>query len=543
MSSKYAVILFVIMFIGIQSLYANAFKIKDPKAAAQVKTILEKFEAGEYKNTILELEHFETTLRTSRKMTKNLQGLIYYWRAITYKRINEFPQALDYFRKAIGLNVDIADVYYEYAQTLYTSEELDKAAVAFRISAKKNYKRAVSLYYLAYIQQSLKNYKQALKAYKLIEKTKDPEKEEIIQAVQMQIGDIYYELAKNRRDAVAAMEDIVVPQYKRALAINAESNISDEIKKKILEIKRVFELVMFKLRNGRPTVQPPYFLRLSQGITHDSNVIFSPDDTANNTPTTSSMISRTDVMGRYTFYYKNYLAIAPELRGSYTRHFERTVPQIFANDNYGYTVALRTYYEVTRFNKPASWLFDYEYNYNARDVNQNKSLVFNSKAHVLMFGHRFNYFDRGESIVRYRLRNTTNQNDQVSSKTHSFTFEQSVFMAAGHTLLLFNSYDMLRANDSNNDNNTLTLRGDYIMPRWFDYATPTFALSTSIVDTMKQSSTRGTEILIAPSFRLTKTFKRKFRVNLKYEYSQNSSDDPNFEYKKHVYGLDFEYLF
>jgi len=535
---------FFIFTSNIQAESLEAEKVKDVRAQRYINDILDLYEQGKYKTTIIELNNFDQYLTKSNLLTPRLKGLLSFWKASAYKKLNEFPQALDHFRKAIFYKFEADELYYEYAQTLYTSEQNDKAIAAFRMSARNNYKKAVSLYYVGYLYQEKKDYKRALKAYRLIEELKDdPERANVLQAAQMQIGDIYYELARTRKHPVEAMETYVVPQYKKALNIDPESKLAEKIKTKIIEIQRVFELVLFKLRNGRPTVNPPYFVRLMQSITNDSNVIFSPDETVNNIPTTSSMISRTEMMARYTKYYKNIMSYAPEARSSYTRHFERNVDTIRANDNYGINAAIRTAYETSYNEKPASWLFDLEYGYVGRDVKSDGNLVFNSRSTSYMFGRRFNPFSAGETIMRYRLRDTINQNASVSSKTHSVTYEQIVSMSGGHTLLLFNSLDLLRAQDSNNDSNALVMRVDYIMPRVKNFATPTFGLMGIFTDTMKQSATRGTEVMLSPSMRLTRTIFKKYRLNLKYEYMQNSSNDKNFQFKKHVYGFDLEYLF
>jgi tetratricopeptide (TPR) repeat protein len=531
------------LFFCLSVAYSQVSYSDNPEVKKMIAKTFEHFDKGEYRITIEALSELEIFISEENLQSDKLLGLISYWRAITLKRLNEFPQALDQFRLAIKFKHNAKDLYYEYAQTLYTSELMEQAIAAFQTSARQKYKEAVSWYYVGFIQQNNKNYKKAIDAYKNIEESNDPEKKDVYQASQMQLGDIYYELAKNKRNAVQAMEKIVIPQFKKAYDYDPESRIANDIYRKIVETQRIFELVLFKLRNGRPTVQPPYFLRLSAGVTQDSNVIFASDESANITQTAASLVYNTTAMGRYTYYYKNFLSFSPEVRFAYTKHAEQDVSEIAAADNYGYNIALRNSYEYTKDKKPAGILFDYEYGYIARNIASDGNLTFNSKSHNIMLGQRLNIFDRGESIFRYKYRNTINVTASSNATTHSFTYEQMVGFENGHTVLLYNSLDLLRSETSTNDNNALTLRADYILPRIGELGTPSFGLGVTLTDTMAQSSSRGMETTISPSLKLTKSFGRKYRWNLKYDMIKNNSKSTDYTFTKSIYGFDVEYVY
>jgi hypothetical protein len=113
----------------------------------------------------------------------------------------------------------------------------------------------------------------------------------------------------------------------------------------------------------------------------------------------------------------------------------------------------------------------------------------------------------------------------------------------GHTLLFFNSLDLLRSETSTNDNNSLTLRMDYILPRIGVLGTPSFGLGLTLTDTMEQSASRGMETTLSPSIKLTKSFGRKYRWNLKYDMIKNSSKSADFTFNKSIYGFDVEYVY
>lgn len=92
--------------------------------------------------------------------------------------------------------------------------------------------------------------------------------------------------------------------------------------------------------------------------------------------------------------------------------------------------------------------------------------------------------------------------------------------------------------------NALTVRGDLIFARIRDWFTPSLGLSTTLTDPINARAARGREILINPSLRVAKTFKKSWRANLKYDYQKNNSkDQENFAYKKSIFALEVEYLF
>ena len=236
------------------------------------------------------------------------------------------------------------------------------------------------------------------------------------------------------------------------------------------------------------------------------------------------------------------MSLSPELRFNYTYYHNR-VPQIYRNDNYLIAPALRTAFEHTLWKKPASTLIDYDFSQAQRDVNAEKKLVFSSRSHTFMLGERFNYFTKGESIVRLRYRMFDSFLDSSDSKTMSLVFEQVVALSE-NTLLFYTSYDRTRVTNEIFDTDSFTFRTDFIMSRIGNIGTPSFGLGLTSVDPINNTSERGRELLINPNFRLSKIFARHWRGNLKYDYTDNQSkDEDGFAYKKSVYSVEIEYLF
>jgi len=518
----------------------------DAEIAAVSKNTLFKeatnlFKQGKYQATITELGIAETELLESKGGTKALNGLIAYWKAICYNKIQDFPAAIAQFDKSLQLDYNPEDLHYEFGQALFASEKLSEARIQFRESLKKKFKRAVSLYYIAYISKELGEKKKAVTFYKAIDRLDAAEAMEVKQAAQMQIADIYLEQVEKHADAFKAVENFVIPQYKQALAVDSQSSLAPQIQDKIRGLEAKYDLVLFKLRNGRPTQIPPYFARVALEYGVDSNVTFSPAEQEVAESKKKSGFIRTDAMGKYTVYYKNYLSIAPEFRFNYTRYMNR-VPEIYRNDNYLLAPAMRTGYEHTVNKKPASFLFDYDYNEAKRDVDAEKELIFAFRSHTLMMGERFSYFKGGETTLRLKRRMFDSYLNSSDSTGTSLVFEQIISMPV-NTFIVYGSYDMTRVKSDVYDTNSFMMRGDVIMGRVKDWFTPSFGLGITRTKPLNNSA-RGTEYMINPTARMSKVLRKSLRGNLKFDYQDNKSKDTaNFAYKKYVYSFELEYIF
>lgn len=521
-----------------------AIEIKESSKNKLFQEASVKYSQGKYQSTIEELQAIEVKLQNEKNPNRSLYGLIHYWQGISYNRLQDYAKSIEEFDKSLQYEYAPQDIHYEYGQALFAAEKLAEARIQFRESLKRKFKRAVSLYYIAYISKEMGEKKKAFTFYRAIRKLPPEEANEVLQAAEFQIGDIYLEQVIKHPDAFRAVEQHVIPQYESALAVEPQSALAQNIRAKIIALQQQYDLVLFRLRNGRPTLIPPYFLRLSQEIGYDTNVTFAPQETTIAKSDQSSLYSRTDVIGRYTFYHKNYISFAPELRMNYTRYLKRE-KEIYRNDNYLIAPAIRTAYEHSLWKKPASILFDYDFNYSARNVNPaEEKLLFSSRAHTLMLGERFNYFSWGESTLRLRHRMFESFVSASDSKTTSLVFEQ-VKLLKQNILLFYASYDRTRVDNEIFDTDSFTLRGDFIVSKVGNTGLiPTIGLGLTSTDPVNNRAVRGRELLINPSARLSKIFKKNWRGNLKYDYQKNQSKDKaNFAYQKQVFAFELEYLF
>jgi hypothetical protein len=505
-----------------------------------MEKVYEAFKTGLYARASRLMENLEQEMKPLSNENKELEGLVAYWKGLTFNRQFEFSESTKAFEKAISHDFKASDLYYEYAQALYGSEKIPEALIAFKNSYDQKYKAGVCLYYLGFLNQEEGKTHEANTYYQMISSLPAEERKDVEQAAQMQIADMQLALIESKPDAIRGVELVVIPQYKKAVKLNSDSNLAGEMNKKIRELQQKYELVLFKMRNNRPTQVPPYFVRFSLDNAFDDNVVYSADETNLAQSDKASGFTKADLMGRYSLYYKNIMSFSPELRMNRTE-YHNSKDTIKANNNYALVPALRTAYEHTLFEKPASHLLDYEYNYAHRDLNSDDKLIFSSRTHTYMIGERFNLLSLGESILRYRQRHFESYNTSSNSITKSFVLEQILSFKTGHMLILVGSFDQSNNENDLFDTKALMTRGDLIFPKYKDWFTPTIGLGVTFTD--PYNSDRGLEKQINPSLKMTRTFGPRLRGTLRFEYWKNTSNVESFQYTKAATGAELEYVF
>jgi tetratricopeptide (TPR) repeat protein len=508
---------------------------------SEFKKVLQVYTQGKYQATVDQLNLIEQKLLGPKEASKKTLGLIEYWKGMCHNRLQNFPNAIKSFEVALKSGHDSKDINYEYGQALFASDKLERAREQFYEAFKKGAKRGTSLYYMAFISKELGDNENAKTLYEQIIRLPGEESKDSSQAAKFQLADLELEEAEKSPNAFQAIEKNVIPAYKRALKESPESAIATKIKEKIVTLQRKYELILFQLQNGRPTAIPPYYLRLAEEIGNDTNVTFAPTETTISKARQGSLFSKTEVMGRHTFYYKNFLSVAPELRMNYSRYFNR-VPEIYRNDNYLIAPALRGTYEHSLFNKPASVLLEYDHNYAGRDVQAEKQLDFSSRANSFTFGERFNFFEAGQTSVRLRYRLFESYLSVSDSKTISLVFDQLISIKRG-TIMIYSSFDRTRVNNEDFDSDAMTLRTDWILPKYKE-VTPSVGMGLTITDPINDRGNRGIEKMLNPNARLSRRFGSNWGTSFRAEYMRNfSKDESSFAYKKTLYALEMEYLF
>jgi tetratricopeptide (TPR) repeat protein len=536
------------MFVFLILLSLNLFPLKsllaqEPiKISSQIKQIMEVYEKGKYETARDKIELILEGIQSNPKNEgSDKKGFLFYWLGVISHKLQEYQKAVKYLGAARDLGYEPHDLAYEKAQAHFVLTQYAEAKIEFSKSVRKSFKKAVCLYYLGYIEQLQENYKKAVKFYRAIAKI-DDEKREIQQAAEAQIGDIYFIQSEKQSDVLAAIESYVVPQYERAINLNPESSLASEIRKKILSIQQKYELVVLQMRNGRPTAQPPHFYRFTQESFYDTNPIFAATETTNEESKQASFVSKTDLFSKTTLYYKNMMSFSPELRFNFTRHWNRD-EQIIRNDNWLLAPALRTSYEHTWGDKPASFVFDIDFNYSERDRNSAENFLFNSRVLALSVGERIKgLISDGETTVRLKKREFSSFSSSADSSTIGVSLDHAEATKSGAIYLFNLSYDQTRVTDNSFDTNTYFMRLDLILPQWGKFS-PHLFFALTLTDPLNNPA-RGQETLIQPGFRFTRNISKRWRmITHAMMMKNNSKDTENFAYQKEVIGLDFEYLF
>lgn len=529
-----------ISFLFLILISANSYAKLD-STNAQIKKIFNLYVNGEYDSALRTLEKIQVNLQTHMKNKKDIQGFIYYWQGLCHIKLSEYEDAIKNLERAIKEKFDAKDLYYEYGQALYTSLKLKKAREAFKVSVKRKYKRGVSLYYIAYISQELDDLKTAVSFFEAIEKLPEEEKKDIVQAARVQVGDIYFEQVKRRRDSLKAITKYVLPQYKKALSYDKESTIADEIRKKIETIERRYDLVLFYLRNGRPTARPPYFMKHNLSYTQDDNVNLISDDSKESLDPEeySASAMSYNFFGRYSYYPSNTMSLVPQISLGYTK-YNSEEDNIKANNNFFITTTLQTTYEHIYNKAPATLFLDVDYTYNMDDSDNDENLEKASDGIGFTLSEQVQFWRGNPSIFRAKYSTTDAEVEESSFVTYSAIYEQMILMNS-NILYFTTSYNLNDFPDNESENNSsLSFRGDFIMANSFQQISPNLYYSVS-----NKSYEEGsvTESLANYGINLSRSFGKHWFVYVDYSQSANTSSDVSREYNQSVIRFSIDYIY
>lgn len=529
MNKVYLTFVFLFLFFNL-----NASAQPDSNTDKLIGDFYKDFKAASYLNSLKTLD--------SLKNISGQQGFAYYWKGITLNKLQRFVDAIEEFKKAEEFKANYKDMYYEYGQALYAADKLELARKAFGKSVVNRHMTGVSLYYMGFISQNLEDYKTAAKYYREIESLPSEEKNEVLQAAQFQMAEVYLLQAEKDNQPKKLIKKFVIPQFKTAYKTDKKSGIAPQILKRIEELEIRYGITLDKMANGRPTNKPRLYLKLSQEFKYDTNVILQTSAVQNTAEDKSAPVSKTEVMSRYSFYPNNRISLIPEFKYNYSKHYGDE-PKIYKNDTYTIAPAVRTSYEYTLFGKMSSHLFDYDYNYNGRDVYQKKDIQFNNRSYTFMFGQKWNFIPWGETTLRYKKKQFYSYLETGDTKTTTFGLEQLLNLPKSHVLFLIASFDQNKVRDNSQDTDATTLRLDWIIPRIRDWVTPTLSYTYMLNDPIYQKQDRGLEKMQTAGVKLTRGF-GKLRANAKYDYTKNTSKNKLlYDYEKQIYALEIEYLF
>jgi tetratricopeptide (TPR) repeat protein len=530
-------VIFLLMIIGtgicIDSVMANEAQVK---SNVQYEKILSAYAEGRYEDALVLLDQVTVTSEKDR-------GLLAYWKGLCLYKINEFEMAIQEIANALELNFSSKDIYYEYGQMLYAIDRFKDAQFAFKKSVQQKYKVAVSLYYIAYIAQQLKDYKQAVSFYNAIEKLSDDEKQEVLQAARLQIAEIYLEQVEKMPDTFRSIEKYVIPQYEKALATNPESKLAIQIKEKITTIQKRYELILFKMRNGVPTADPRHFLKVS--------LMYGSEDNVNNLSESSKASMQSEdiassfynlsFFGRYSFYPNSSYSIAPELRIDYKNYLSDS-DSIKVNNLRSTRLGTQINYEHQYKKNPATFYINIDYTLMDSYDTQAEQLQKMGAITSLMLSEGIQLWQGHPSTFRYKFAQMDAVIEASSSITHSLIWEQLI-SRGDQAFFFYTAYDVVRfAENSTTNNDTFTLRADWIFPTIANFFNPNLFASTRMSHYTEDES-RGMTNAMSLGLSLNRPVGKKWYLTFDYSYTNQSGKLETDVYVANRYALNLDYFY
>jgi tetratricopeptide (TPR) repeat protein len=501
---------------------------------------LRHFKIGDYVQTI-------ETLKKVRG-DKKIMGTKYYLMGISYNRIQEYDESVKAFKQSIANGSTTQDIWYEYGQALYAANELQMAKKVFNESAKRNFKRWTSYYYIAHISQILEEWKEAKKYYQMILDS-DAADTNTTQVARFQMAETLLAMARLRypedKDKQSEMvSKFILPQFTKAIDVDQNSTLSKDIRSRRVEVQREFGLDPTKFKNGRDIPSDLWDVYVALDFRYDNNITFSSDTPSVQATQKDSNIVETEAYAQRKFILGRRWVISPEIQWNLTYHQDRDSTEVYSNDSYKISPAIHTKYEHKAFGDPASILLDYDYAYNARDKDAIKDMSYYASSTTWTLGWRAKLLQSGETTIKVKYKNYEAYTNTLNNTTTSLSMDHVAILPSQRILVTFFSYDDIKVELDSNSSKSYLLRFDYIIPGVYNMYTLDFAININMVDEYNNTTKTNPDISYAPSIKITKNINEHFKLDLTYEYTMNTSDDTTgSEYTKHVSGMRLKYTF
>lgn len=508
-----------------------------------IASIFKMYDRGEYQKAISGLDKIQTNVVDHVKNRKDIQGLVFYWKGLCYIKLNEFEQANSFLEKAIEFKFNTSDLYYEYAQSLYALDKLKKARIAFKKSVKKKYKVAVSLYYIAYISQQLKDFKKAVVFYNAIDKLPDEDKKDVIQAARMQVADIYLKQVEKMPNTFRSVQKYVIPQYKKALKWDENSKLADDIREKIVKVQKRYDLLLFKMRNGVPTADPRYFIKMNTLYGTNSNVTQVDGNTLSTLEATdySSAYYTAGAYARYSFYPNSTYSISPEIDINYTKYLSDS-DSIKPSNNLNYRAGIQMNYEHIYNNAPATFYLNLDYIQNEDDSDADDKIEKESTTTAVTFSEGVQVFKGHPSTFRYKFSSTEAVLTANSSITHSLIWEQLI-NRGNQSFFIYSAYDISRFGETETNNtNAFTVRGDWILPTLWGAINPNLFLSNRLTNYIEDAD-RGVTSLMSYGLSLNRPISSKWYMTFDYVQDAQTADQDSDNFSATKMSLNLDYIY
>lgn len=506
-----------------------------PLHAETIEDFYRAFKASKYSEAQKLIE--KITFDPNKENTKH------YLLGLTHSRLQEFDKAISEFEKAKSLGNDAQDLHYELGQAYYAASDLRKARQSFEKSVELNFNKANSLYYIGHISQTLEEYDKSKNAFTLIIKDKTNE-DKIVQIARFQLAETLLSMARDKKNTSTLVDRYVIPLLKQAYQTETTTAVAQEIQVRIQELLNEFKLDPDMMVNGRKISNKRHSLTLGQKLKFDNNVTLANDQTTVLQSKKESYIFETEAYARKDFVFKKRFIISPDARFTFTQYTDSKNSSVYQNNSYLLTTALKSKTEHTLFQRPASFLFDIDRTYTARDKLQEKKRTKYATSLTYTFGEKFKFFNIGDTTIKFKFKDYEAYLNTLNNKTKSLSVDQTWFTSKKHLMIFLFSMDLVdNYNATTNSTNSYLARIDYLIPEIIPQYTLGLALSTTFLDTKEQKSSRGIEKTYSPSVDISRDLSNKLKVGFNYEYTNNSSKSDTYKYTKSVFTTEVKYSF
>ncbi len=497
---------------------------------------LKYFKTGSYQDAYNEF----STIKGSDKE----RAVAQYLSGLSLNRLQRYDQSISHFEKALALKNDSKDLYYELGQAQYANNDLEKARKSFARSYKKAHKSAMSLYYVAHISQILEDHKRAKNYYLKVLKIEKRDKK-LRQVARFQLSESLLGLAEKRKNVPKMVDKYVLPQMRKAFRTDTTTPLALDIKNRITELERRYNLDPNFMKNGRVLPAKRWTLSANQSMSYDSNITLSTEETSTQATQADSFIHNTRFNANYMASFFHRWVMTTGLSLTNTIHGERDNTTVYQNDGYGHGASLNNSFEHTAFKQKASLIFNYGYDYSEQDHLAQKDRKFYSYSHTVTLGEKFQLFKWGPTSIKFKWKDYNNHNIDSDSRSKSFIVDQIVMRPNRHIIVFFFQADYVDVfNNTTSSTDSYLFRSDYIISNIWPSYSLNLAMSVILLDTKEQSLTRGTEKTFNPSISLTKKINKNLKVTGSYNYTKNTSlDEDTYAYTKHVTALKLNLAF
>ncbi len=489
----------------------------------------------------------------------------FYLKGLTENKLQKFDQSILSFTKALQLGSKAEDIHYEFGQAYYATNDIKNARNQFLLSAKNNYNKPLSYYYVGHTSQMLEEYQRAKDAFSFI--IKDPSSDEkILQIARFQLAETLLIIGRNKIEGnsfdpesnaeqtgkkakddpefVKIVEKYVLPLMSQAYETDKTTSVAPEIQARIKEIKIEFQLDPDLMKNGRRISSKRYALSLMQKIKFDTNVTLANDQSTVTQSKKESYVFDSEFYAKRDFVFRKQIISSLDFKILNTKYSDTKNSAVYQNNSYSFYGNLKNKFEHTLFERPASLLFDWENSYVARDKFQEKKRRKYATSKTFSLGEKFRYFSFGDSSVKLKYKDYEAYLRTLNNKTLTFSYDQTVITKRQHLMIFLLNIDTVDSyNAKNNSTNSLLFRTDYLIPEFIPSYTIGFALSLTLLDPKRQKTARGIESTKAYSIDISRDLSTNLKVGFNMEFTSNSSDSQSYDYKKEVITTEVKYNF